>query len=259
MLRVKQMKLIHVSDLHLTVPGTLIAQRDPHEYCRLMIDDINRHHRDADLVVISGDLANDGDLEAYQALKLMLGKLTVPYRLMMGNHDDRANFATHFPQQLTPTGFVQSSDIIDESQIVCLDTLQEGHVAGLLCQARLEWLEATLNMEKDLYLFLHHPSFPIGAPALDEVRLLNSDHLYAILAEHPRVRHIFAGHVHRPASGIYNGICFSTVKSTCVQSALTFQGGFATNDEAPGYAIYLMENGNSVLHVHDFINGEAKI
>lgn len=252
------MKLIHVSDLHLTVPGTLIADRDPHEYCRLMIDDINRHHRDADLVVISGDLANDGEPEAYQALKSMLEKLTVPYRLMMGNHDDRTHFATYFPQLRSISGFVQSSDVIGDAQIICLDTLNEGHVAGKLCKTRLEWLEATLNKDKDLYLFLHHPSFPIGVPALDEVRLLNSDHLYAILAKHPRVKHIFAGHVHRPTSGIYNGICFSTIKGTCVQSALAFQGGFATNDEAPAYAIYLTENGNSVLHVHDFINGEAK-
>lgn len=253
------MKLIHVSDLHLTIPGVLIEDRDPHEYCRRMIDDINIHHPDANLVVISGDLANQGDLEAYHALKTMLENLTIPFKLMMGNHDDRTNFFACFPEQVMPSGFVQSSDFIDDAQIICLDTLQEGQVAGFLCDRRLEWLDYVLDKEKDLYLFLHHPSFPIGAPALDGVRLQNSHDLYAILAKHPRVQHIFAGHVHRPTSGIYNGICFSTVKSTCVQSALTFRGGFASNNEAPAYAIYLKENGSSVLHFHDFINGEAKI
>lgn len=251
------MKLIHVSDLHLTIPGILIRERDPHDYCRHMISDINRHHSDADMVIISGDLTHDGDIEAYQALKTMLEDLIPPCRLMMGNHDDRAKFASIFPETMLAEGFVQSTDIIGDAQIICLDTLQQGHVAGTLCTQRLEWLSKVIDREKQLYLFLHHPPFPIGAPALDEVRLQNPDELYAILATHPHVRHIFAGHVHRPSSGIYNAISCSTVKSTCVQSALTFDGGFATNDEQPAYAIYLTSHGNALLHFHDFINGEA--
>lgn len=253
------MKLIHVSDLHLTVPGTLIRERDPHQYCRLMIANINRHHADADLVIISGDLANDCDIEAYQALKPYLDALIPPYRLMMGNHDDRAKFSTVFPELMPATGFVQSSTIIGDAQIICLDTLQDGHVAGELCAQRLAWLEETMDREKALYIFMHHPPFPISVPSLDEVGLQNSDAFYAILAKHPDVRHIFAGHVHRPSSGIYKGIACSTVKSTCVQSALTFQGGFASTNEPPAYAIYLADHGNAHLHFHDFINGEALV
>lgn len=251
------MKLLHVSDLHLTIPGILIKDRDPHDYCRQMIRDINRHHSDADLVVISGDLTHDGDVEAYQALKILLEGLIPPYRLMMGNHDDRSTFSAQFPDYRMPQGFVQSADIINDAQIICLDSLDEGHVAGKLCEQRLAWLAENLDRSKELYLFVHHPPFKIGVPALDEVRLLNHEALYALLGTHPRVRHIFAGHVHRPFSGVCNGIFSSTVKSTCVQSALTFHGGFATNNEQPAYAIYLSDKDNALLHFHDFINGEA--
>lgn len=252
------MKLIHVSDLHLTVPGIMIHDRDPHDYCRRMIANINLHHSDADLVIISGDLANDCDIEAYQALKIMLEDLLPPYRLMMGNHDDRAKFAAVFPEHMPQTGFVQSSDIIGDAQIICLDTLKAGHVAGELCALRLAWLDEIMDREKALYLFLHHPPFPIYTPALDGVRLEKAEQLYARLATHPDVRHIFAGHVHRPSSGVYNGIPCSTVKSTCVQSALTFTGGFAINDEPPAYAIYLTNQGNSLLHFYDFIHGAPR-
>ena len=83
------MKIIQVTDLHLPEPGALLFGLDPFARLAACVDDINRNHADADLVVMSGDLANDGERGAYVGLQEKLKVLRPPVRMMMGNHDDR--------------------------------------------------------------------------------------------------------------------------------------------------------------------------
>ncbi|MGK2888326.1 MAG: hypothetical protein ACSLEN_01965 [Candidatus Malihini olakiniferum] len=45
------------------------------------------------------------------------------------------------------------------------------------------------------------------------------------------MRHIAAGHVHRPASGNWRGITFNTVRGTNHQPALRFAPGFEVSQE----------------------------
>ncbi|MGL9735416.1 MAG: metallophosphoesterase [Symbiopectobacterium sp.] len=49
---------------------------------------LNTHQRDAALVVISGDLSDDGSAESCIALADTLAELQVPWRVTLGNHDD---------------------------------------------------------------------------------------------------------------------------------------------------------------------------
>ncbi|WP_244664985.1 hypothetical protein [Candidatus Symbiopectobacterium sp. 'North America'] len=46
------MKIIQLSDLHLTTPGRVLHGRDPLQHFQAAIADINTHQRDAALVVI---------------------------------------------------------------------------------------------------------------------------------------------------------------------------------------------------------------
>ncbi|WP_245458628.1 MULTISPECIES: metallophosphoesterase [unclassified Mesorhizobium] len=86
------MKIIQLSDPHLMAPGGRLHGSDPLTRLEACLADIGRNHADADLVVISGDLTNDGDRAAYAALRQALAGLVPPCRLMLGNHDDRALF-----------------------------------------------------------------------------------------------------------------------------------------------------------------------
>src|ERR1700689_4557259 len=55
------MKLIQITDIHLVRPGKKLFDTDPGERLRLCLADIARCHADADLVVVTGDLAHNGE------------------------------------------------------------------------------------------------------------------------------------------------------------------------------------------------------
>jgi len=101
-------KFIHITDTHFVPPGNLLYGLNPIDRLALCVADVNRHHPDAAFAIFTGDLAHKGQPEAYQALKREVDKLVIPFHLMVGNHDDRANFRATFPA--TPVdagGFIQ--------------------------------------------------------------------------------------------------------------------------------------------------------
>ncbi|WP_457154466.1 phosphodiesterase [Mesorhizobium sp. P5_C1] len=248
------MKVIQISDPHLMTPGGLLYGSNPLSRLQACLADIGANHADADLVVISGDLTNDGERPAYAALSESLTKFGPPCRLMLGNHDDRAVFLEMFPQATAERGFVQSVVDSSEGRLILLDTLDSGHVEGKLCAARLDWLDKRLQEARDrpVFLFMHHPPFRIHIPELDRVMLADPDALHEVLLRHGNVRHIFAGHVHRLIAGSWRGIPVSTLRSTNHQTALDFSQGWSLGHEPPAYAVILIDADGVIVHFHDF-------
>ncbi len=58
-------------------------------------------------------------------------------------------------------------------------------------------------------------------------------------------------HVHRPASGNWRGITFTTVRGTNHQSALRFVPGFDISQETPQYAIFWVTAQGHTVHFND--------
>lgn len=248
------MKIIQISDLHLIRPGALLYGQDPLAHLHDALADIATQYADAELLVLSGDLSDNGDPAAYQALRDALADMPMPCQLMLGNHDLRDNFAAIFPGALDGDGFAQASRATPHGQLIFLDTLEHEHTEGHLCQRRQAWLAAELDAARDapVYLFTHHPPFRIGMPMIDAVGLHDADVLHALCRSHGDVRHIFAGHVHRPVAGSWRGIPFSAVKGTHHQARLQFANEFITTMDPPGYAVILIEADGAIVHFHDF-------
>lgn len=251
------MKIIQLSDPHLMAPGGRLHGSDPLARLEACLADIGRNHADADLVVVSGDLTNDGERAAYAALRQTLAGFVPPCRLMLGNHDDRALFLEMFPEAPAGRGFVQSVFDGSDGRLILLDTLDAGHVEGRLCAARLDWLDEKLQ-DRPAFLFMHHPPFRIHMPVLDEVRLADADALHDILRRHSNVGHIFAGHVHRLIAGSWRGIPVSTLRSTNHQSALDFSDSWRLGHEPPAYAVIFIDADGVVVHFHDFGAGQLE-
>lgn len=247
------MKLIQITDLHLRGGGGLICGLDPAANLEKAVADINRNHPDADLVVVSGDLSDDGSPASYRLLSTILETLIPPVRLMLGNHDERAAFSAVFPNAPAEDGFVQSVHDIDGVRLVFLDTLDEGAVAGKLCERRLAWLDRRLGeAPADAFIFMHHPPFDIAFPPLDAVKLADSQALADVLRRHGNVRNIFAGHVHRLCSGTWNGIAFNTGRGTNHQTAPLFGAkDFAPGFDTPAYNVILTNGANTIVHAQE--------
>ena len=58
------MKFIHLTDIHLKAPGTMLCNADPVANLDRVLRDITQWHADAEFCVISGDLADEGEPEA---------------------------------------------------------------------------------------------------------------------------------------------------------------------------------------------------
>jgi 3',5'-cyclic AMP phosphodiesterase CpdA len=253
------MKLIQVSDLHLVPPGVRLLGLDPRARLEACIADINENHGDAEFCLFTGDLADRGAPAAYRELREVLATLAVPYRLLVGNHDDRANFRSAFPEcPLDENGFVQSVVRSAAGDLVLLDTHEPGTGAGSFCAERQAWLGARLAEAgaRPVYLFMHHPPFDIGIPSLDRIRLERPEGFAAALEGAPNIVHLFFGHVHRPVSGNWRGIPFSALRSTVHQVPLDFEteAPVPYNHESPAYAVILIEDGCTVVHHHCYLD-----
>ena len=92
------MKIIHLSDPHIFTDK--IHGIDPVERFKKALDHINTNHNNADLFVITGDIADQGDKESYQLFREIVDSINLPKnlepKLIIGNHDNRKIFKDTF-------------------------------------------------------------------------------------------------------------------------------------------------------------------
>ncbi len=253
------MKLIQCSDLHFVPPGTRLLGLDPRARLEAAIADINAHHGDAELCLFTGDLADHGAPEAYQSLRETLAGLQVPYRLTLGNHDDRDNFQTAFPEAPHDEhGFVQSVASTGAGDIILLDTHEPGQASGSFCAKRQTWLKARLAEAagRPVYLFMHHPPLDIGIPALDRIGLIDKQGFGEAVAGAAGIRHIFFGHVHRPVSGSWRGIPYAALRSLVHQVPfdLVTESPVPYDHAPPAYNVIFLNGQDTVVHHHEFLD-----
>jgi 3',5'-cyclic AMP phosphodiesterase CpdA len=219
---------LHLTDPHVTPPGETLFGQDTNARLAAAIAAIaDRHGADgpapAAFAVLTGDLTRDGEPAAYAELARLLAGFPCPVHLMLGNHDDRQEFAAAFPDAPhDAAGFVQQAFASPAGRCLLLDTLEPGAPHGALCDARLGWLRDRLaEAAGPVLLFLHHPPMPVGIPGMDAIGLRAPDALWAVLAPHAaRIRHIFHGHLHRSLAGSWHGIPTSSLRGTAFEVRL---------------------------------------
>lgn len=250
------MKIIHITDLHLVAPGRTLWGLDPYARLDAALIDIALHHRDAQCCAITGDLTEQGEPEAYEALRRRLALFPIETHLMLGNHDHRGNFLDVFGGA-DGHGFVQKAVTLQDKVLLFLDTLKgPPSSAGLYDGPRRQWLSAELEKAKGkpVYLFMHHPPFDIGHELMDRIKLDDAEAFAALLSGHD-IRHIFFGHAHRTISGQWRGIGFSSLPG--VNHQLPLVGGSVDtvySDEPPMYAAVTITGGTTIVHSDAFLN-----
>lgn len=251
-------KLVWLTDLHLVEPGRdPPGGIDPLTNLRACLEEVKAHHSDADRLVIGGDLIEHHNMGAYQILREELERLETPYRLLAGNHDDREALLCAFPEIESVDGFVQGGEELGGAHLLYLDTLTSGGKShGELCPSRLRWISDRFRAAEGwpLLVFLHHPPCDIGFPALDRLRLRDSEPLADLMRGRTDPTHLFCGHVHRNVSGVWAGRPFSILKSLHAPFALNMSGGrLGRSAEPPGYGVVLFEGGDVVVHFRDVL------
>lgn len=255
------MKLIHISDIHLQ--DGPILDHDPVVQFRTCLDHVARHHGDADMVVITGDLTHRGEPGQYELLKDALAEFpALDPILMIGNHDRRAALLDAFPQiETDASGFVQFSRQTELGDFLFLDTVDDGHHPGTFDRPRQLWLTARLEAARakgrKIWLFMHHNPVRTEVFDADIVGLVAVDDFQALLEPYAQtIRHIFFGHCHYTLSGSVHGIAMSAPRGTSHPNVPEFTGILRTGygPPAPTYNVCLLDDVSTVIHTIDFLD-----
>ena len=168
------MKLIHIPDTHFVQRGRKLYGLDPHARLAAAVADINKHHRDAELAIVTGDLTHWGEAAAYASFTACMAELAIPYVAMVGNHDRRdvcIESVKAAPRD--ENGHIQGFRDASKGRLIFLDTLEHDTHAGHMCERRLDWLERTLAQtpsDKPIFLLMHHPPFDVGIDNLTDAK-----------------------------------------------------------------------------------------
>jgi 3',5'-cyclic AMP phosphodiesterase CpdA len=250
------MKLIHLSDIHLTTPGATIGGRDPRVNFERALTHVLRDHHDAELMVITGDLSDWGDRDDYRWLKAQLDAFPIPARLCIGNHDRRDVFLSVFPELADDDGLVQGVHDTPAGRCLLLDTAEAGTHAGRYCDARKAWLTRQLSEHPGPFLlFMHHNPMPTHLGPMDQIRLLDDAAFRAIVGRHrDRIRHIFFGHCHLPLAGSVAGVPASSLRGTNHASYPLFsERRFLSASDLPeSYGVVFFGDDYVTVHMVEF-------
>lgn len=244
------MRLLHLSDPHVTAGGRQIAGRDPERSLSEAIDVLERCELgDLDAVLVTGDLSSDASATAYAFVEAQLRRLDLPVLVLAGNHDDpgaivalRERLAEPSSARRARASVVRGPAPLDAAYhhdgltIALLDTRSgSSDEAGHLSDATLAWLEhSVVPASVRVLVALHQPPIAL-APGVAPVG--NAAALAEIVRAAPTIVTILAGHVHRCSVSSWSGTLLATVSSPNHQIAFATRsdGGYVISDE-PGMA-----------------------
>ena len=242
------MILVQISDTHVDVSNSLVYGRfNTNTALEKAVSVINAMDPLPDLVLHTGDIASRGNVERYERFLEIVDPLQVPIVLIPGNHDERGALR----QVFSGTPMLPSNDeflhyVIDSFpvRLICCDSVIADETPGELCPTRLSWLSDRLDDAGDqpTIVALHHPPFYSGMTGTSAKGLLRGGlQLAELLAQHPQVVRVLAGHIHRPITTNFGGTIAFSGPTTCYPFGLDIGAERVLNivNEPPAIAIHL--------------------
>ncbi|HZD26354.1 MAG TPA: phosphodiesterase [Alphaproteobacteria bacterium] len=245
------MLIAQLTDLHVRPRGRIAYERvDTNAMLEAAIGHLSALDPGPDVVLMTGDLTDCGLIPEYELLRELIAPLEAPVYLVPGNHDRRENLRAVFGDAgYLPAGgeFLHFTVEDHPVRLIGLDTVVPGKGHGEMCAERLAWLEARLeeDPERPTVLFLHHPPFATGIPAMDTIGCRNAAAFGAVVARYPAIERVLCGHHHRPIQARWHGTLASVAPSTAhqVELDLSGRGQARFNMEPPGYQLHLWREG----------------
>ena len=227
----------------------------------MVVDQLNAMNPKPDLLVVSGDLVENGDdKRAYRHMETLIKRWQGPLLWAIGNHDSREGLLEVLPEVPTDeNGFIQYEAEHGGLRFVVVDTLDPGRHGGMVCEDRAKWLRARLREKTDMptVVVMHHPPVDTGIswmsalPCEEWVQRVDK-----VIRPAKQVVAILAGHVHRPIATGFAGKRLVVAASTAPQIALDLEdidpqhpdGRALIIGDAPGFAIHYWDGTNLLSH-----------
>jgi 3',5'-cyclic AMP phosphodiesterase CpdA len=216
-------RILQLTDLHLVAKNALASRvLDTQAILAEAIDrltDLLPALGPPDVVLITGDISDDGSAESYEIARTELAKLGLPILVIPGNHDSREAMRAAFADLagMPTTGLIDWRVQIGDTCIIGLDTLVEGSGGGRLRSESLAFLGDALESAgaRPVVIALHHPPLKTGIRFMDAIGLENAAALKKALSNAAVEVTILAGHVHGVHHGMLGRHRVATSASIC--------------------------------------------
>lgn len=251
------MLIAQISDVHIAGPGMKTFGVAPMaENLLRCVEHINQQDPKPDVVLVTGDITNEGLLEETKRAANIFDKLSPPYYVLPGNHDDPSHIWSVFGGRACPErheGFFNYVIEGHKLRLIALDSTIPAAPGGEICETRAAWLEARLSEAGDqpAIIFMHHPPVKCGVAESDLDGFIGADRLGGIVEKYPNIERLICGHIHLPAFVRWRGSVVSTAPSMGMQLVLdlTLRHGSSFTIEAPGYQLHHW-SGDQALVTH---------
>lgn len=232
-------RILHLSDTHVTASGFDEDGVDALGALDQILHDC-RHLPSLDLIVVTGDIADDGSAKGCELVLSRVGRFAsdrgIPHVYTTGNHDRRPGFTAalgtgHFGAHGTGTGQLlpgldgerAAVSMAGGLRVVTLDSLVPGSVHGVISHAQLDALRRLLRdpAPAGTILALHHPPIHTPtAPWMADTGLRNGGELAAAV-EGTDVTAILCGHFHLQLTGQLGGAAVCAAPGVVTRIDLT--------------------------------------
>ena len=242
--------ILQLTDLHfLAESGLTMSGVDTELSFRQVLEYAQSMQGKADLILVTGDLAQNPCLSSYQRIVKELEKYKTRTVCLPGNHDDLS-----LMQQLISGKQVNCDKHLTYKhwQVICLNSKKPGSQGGYLAPDELDYLADTLKKQPNLntLIAVHHHPVPTKSPWMDGMMIENSDKLFSLLKNYPHVKTIICGHIHQELEIQKNNTFILGTPSTCFQfKPLCTE--YTLDSQQPGYRVLqLFPNGSVKSNVY---------
>lgn len=187
------LKIGQISDLHIGDDDSLVQGIDVR--ANFMDALHSESMKDLDLLVLSGDLANENaEPGAYKYVAEVVKSLPIPCCVIPGNHDRIEVMEKYFDLK----GKVHNGRCYYRYDIAGKAIFFLDSAVGDISRDQLDWLKSEAAKVKDeVIVFMHHPPCFCNHRFMDlRFFMRNMLEVQEVLAGIPNLTHIFTGHYH---------------------------------------------------------------
>lgn len=243
----KPVRVVQITDTHLfRDPTAELLKLNTQESFEHVLELVSENEERVDLVLATGDIAQDGSREAYSRFMQAMTRFRRPFYWIPGNHD-RRHVMESVPGQEEA---FRSSIRAGQWQIIMLDSALSGEVHGWLAEDQLQLLEAELSAADarqtvHCLICLHHNPVPGDSQWMEGIGLRNAEEFFAILDRHSSVRAVMYGHIHQSLDFHRKGVRYLCSPSTSIQFKRSADD-FALDDRNPAYRWLALHTDGSI-------------